>query len=193
MTIDNCMRRLLPDSRTIVGQHAPLVSARALLGDRFEAAYKFAIVRNPWDRFVSWYALIAQAQYSGNSNRSELVNPASKHWQGFDSFLENWCAQLTQIDGTPRRQLSQWAQLVDADNVMLVDDIGRFENYAVDATRLLAKAHMDTALLPKINPSQHLHYSVYFSAFGRELIENAFPEDIANFGYQFDLASLDCT
>lgn len=191
MTIDNCVRRLLPDSRTIVGQHAPLVTARALLGARFEQAYKFAFVRNPWDRFVSWYALMAQARYSADSNCALPISPDAKHWRDFDAFLENWCAQEVQIDGVRRRQLSQWAQLVDAEGVLLVKDIGRFENYTPDAIRLFANAHIAVGLLPTLNASKHLHYSVYFSAFGRELIEHAFPEDIANFGYQFESASLD--
>ena len=187
MSIDNCLRRLLPDARTILGQHAPLVAARALLGERFDQAYKFAFVRNPWDRFVSWYALMVQAKYAGELHRAALIDPAAKHWRDFDAFLENWCAQEVQIAGVPRRALSQWAQLVDADGVMLTDDIGRFESYNADAVRLFKNANLGLSAIEKINASQHLHYSLYYSAFGRELIAQAFPEDVADLGYQFEV------
>ncbi len=189
MSIDNCLRRLLPDARPIVGQHAPLVAARALLGERFEQAYKFAFVRNPWERFVSWYALMAQTKYGGELDRTALIDPTAQHWQGFDAFLENWCAVEVQIAGVARRALSQWAQLVDANGVMLVNDIGRFETYAADVIRLFAKANLDLGEIEKINASQHLHYSVYYSAFGRELIADLFPEDLAILGYQFEAES----
>ena len=198
MTIDNCMRRVFSDARTMVGQHAPVVAARAVLGVRFNKAFKFAFVRNPWDRFVSWYALMVRARVAielrcetgkADTIAALSIDPASKHWIGFDAFLENWCAMAVQIDGVQRRQLSQWAQLVDANGLMLVDEIGRFENYTTDATRLLANAHIEVGSLPKINASMHRHYSVYYSAFARELIEHAFPEDIVHFGYQFESES----
>jgi hypothetical protein len=40
--------------------------------------------------------------------------------------------------------------------------------------------------LPVINSSLHRHYSLYYSDFGRELVEQVFREDVEQFGYRFD-------
>ena len=82
--------------------------------------------------------------------------------------------------------MSQWAQLVDADGILLTNGLGRFESFAADAARLFAHANLWPSEIQKINTSQHLHYSVYYSAFGREMIAHTFPEDAKNLGYQFE-------
>lgn len=186
-TMSDCLLTLLPDAKSLVGQHAPLAAARPVLGDLFTQTFKFACVRNPWERFVSWFALIGQAgQVQGMRSDARFVDPASDHWKGFDAFLENWSAKEMQIDGVPRRQFSQWAQLADRDGVLLTDDFGRFETLAADAVRLFAKAGIECPSLPKVNVSYHHHYSAYYSAFGRELIEQIFPEDVVQLGYRFE-------
>lgn len=185
----NYMYATLPDSRRLVGQHAPLVAARPLLGELFNKTFKFAFVRNPWERFVSWFALFGKANLAHAADPNGLHDPDSEHWKGFDAFLEKWSAQTTFIDGVSRPAMSQWAQLADAEGRLLVDELGRFETLDADADRLFAKAGIPTGVFPKINSSTHSHYSRYYSAFGRELVEHLFPEDIALLGYQFEVVT----
>lgn len=186
-TITNCLRRSLPDSNALLGQHAPLVAARPALGKLFDESFKFAFVRNPWDRFVSWYALIGKKKYATEEEpEAMLVDPESEHWKGFDAYLEKWSAEEVQIDGVSRRRMSQWAQLVDADGKLLTDDFGRFETLVEDATRIFAKVGIPCCSLPKINSADHQHYSAYYSDFGRELVENVFTEDVVQLGYRFE-------
>lgn len=186
MTITNYLRRALPDSRRLVGQHAPLIAARPILGDLFDESFKFAFVRNPWDRFVSWYTVLGQAKHAAQTDRAMFIDPESEHWKGFDAFLELWSAEEVLMDGVVRHRLSQWAQLVDGEGKLLTDDFGRFETFVEDAVRLLTKAGLPCGSLSTINSSQHHHYSVYYSDFGRELIAQVFPEDIVNLGYRFE-------
>ena len=125
--ITDCIFGLDRDVMPILGQHDALAAARPILGDEFDTAFKFAFVRNPWDRFVSWYALIGQVTRQLATDCEDLANPKSEHWKQFDDFLESWSCQEIEIDGIRRRRLSQWAQLTDAKERLLVDDFGRFE------------------------------------------------------------------
>jgi hypothetical protein len=130
--------------------------------------------------------LIGQITHGVEDRQAMLVDPDSEHWKQFDAFLESWSAQEVQIDGVARRRLSQWAQLVDAHGLLLTDDIGRFETFTQDAVRLFGKMGISCRRLPVINSSLHRHYSLYYSDFGRELVEQVFREDVEQFGYRFD-------
>ncbi|MGB0524159.1 MAG: sulfotransferase family 2 domain-containing protein [Flammeovirgaceae bacterium] len=53
VSLSQCLRQQAPDVQDILWQHAPLILAKQLLGEIFNQVYKFAFVRNPWERFVS--------------------------------------------------------------------------------------------------------------------------------------------
>lgn len=184
--MSNCLRAALPDCQRLGSQHAPLAAARPLLGERFDEAFKFAFVRNPWERFVSWFALLGRAKLAPSADPSVLRDPESKHWKGFDAFLEKWSVQTMLIDGVSQPEMSQWAQLADGEGRLLADELGRFETLVADADRLFAKAGVPARPLPKINSSTHGDYRLYYTPFGRALVEQVFPEDIALLGYQFE-------
>lgn len=52
---------------------------------------------------------------------------------------------------------------------------------------LAAAAGLRVPPLPHANRSEHLHYSAYFSAEGRDRVAEAFAEDVAAFGYGFEI------
>jgi chondroitin 4-sulfotransferase 11 len=185
VAVANCLLGHFPDARELIGQHEPLAAARPVLGTLFEESFKFAFVRNPWERFVSWYALIGRASGPDDADPSAVSDPDCAHWRGFDAFLEGWAEQEVYIGGVSRRRLSQWGQLADTDGVLLTDDIGRFETFADDATRLLARVGIEQPRLPLINAAPHAHYSRYYSEFGRDLVARVYPEDVEELGYEF--------
>lgn len=188
-SVSDCLQRSMPDAHQLLGldQHEFLESARTTLGvEAFENAFKFAFVRNPWDRFVSWYAMIARATLVNHHCLERLADPVNDHWNSFDSFLDNWSGETVQIDGVPRPKLSQSAQLSDAGGKILTDEIGRFESLAEDIVRLFARIGIECPEIPRINTSVHHHYSAYYSDYGRELVAEIFKEDVERFGYQFE-------
>jgi len=182
--ITECLRRELPNLVDLLGQHAPLLLAKPILGSTFQDAFKFAIVRNPWDRFVSWYALIGKTQLGDT-----IADPDHAHWQAFDDFLEKWAADQYEVDGVRRRSLSQWAQLSDLEGKLLTDNIGRFETLNDDFNRIIKKFGLSSTILSLVNESPRQHYSVYYSNLGRELVGYYFRHDVDGFGYCFETDS----
>ena len=185
-SIEACLREAFPDARQIMGQHDFLADARPVLGAAFGDTFKFAFVRNPWDRLVSWYALIAKATAGRGADPKALADPETPHWHQFDAFLDTWSRDVVEVNGVLRPKLSQWAQLSDAEGVLLVDEVGRFERLAGDVVRLFGQMGSPVPELPQINTSSHLHYRHYYSDYGRELVSRVFHEDVEHFGYLYE-------
>jgi hypothetical protein len=186
MAITQYLRDQLPDVVEMSGQHAPLIAARSVLGPAFDHAFKFAIVRNPWDRFVSWHALIGKTQLGNKTEPAVIAEPDHEHWKGFDEFLERWAADEYEIEGVRRCSLSQWAQLSDLEDKLLADKIGRYETLNDDFANIIRDLELPLQPLSLINHSPRQHYSLYYSDFGRELVGHHYRQDIAGFGYRFE-------
>lgn len=184
--ITSMLKAQLADVQSHGSQHLFLAEARSIVGSVFDDLYKFAIVRNPWDRFVSWYALIGYRTMDENLRTRQLIDPRSAHWQGFDRFLEDWSAQENQIDGLTHKALSQWAQLTDYDGSLLADRVGRFENFVEDVVDIFSEAGLVRPDFPVLNPSTNLLYSNYYSNFGRELVREIYKNDVEEFNYKFE-------
>ncbi|XOV78781.1 MAG: hypothetical protein ACFHVJ_17900 [Aestuariibacter sp.] len=124
-------------------------------------------------------------EHSEINDCESLRDPDSKYWKQFDAFLETWCNLETYIDGFPRRLLGQKAQLSDNDGKLLVDAFGRFEHYESNLNTMLKKTNLECPRLPRLISTPHRHYGLYYSDFGRELVNHCFKADIETFNYQF--------
>lgn len=180
------IKKHVKDAQHVHLQHLSMHEAKTILGSEFDTFFKFAMVRNPWERLVSWYALMALSNVSFNQNNAALnVLPDSPHWQRFDEFLEKAATQKVNKFRGDWLDYSQWQQLTDEEGNLLVDEIGRFENYAQDIQKFMLKIDVMQPFKENVNGSKHLHYSEYYSDFGKELVAEVFHQDVINFGYQF--------
>ena len=101
--------------------------------NEFDSYFKFAIVRNPWDRVYSWY-------------RNVIRDPMhlKAHCIGsdisFDFFIEN-C-----MDSWALRSQLSWIK--DGEGDVIVDFVGRFENLEEDIDKVKKKIGADHVTLP---------------------------------------------
>jgi hypothetical protein len=135
----------------------------------FDKYYKFAFVRNPWDRLVSFYHFIlARPQH----NRHHII----KTFNDFPAYID-WI-----VENDVRLQKKHVA---DKNGNIIVDYVGRFENISNDFSHISNQIGV-TASLPHINISQREDYKNYYTDELAEKIFIAFREDIEFFGYQYD-------
>jgi hypothetical protein len=136
--------------------------------EEFESFFSFAVVRNPWDREVSQYIYILRMSIH---HQHDLV----KSLGSFDAYIKWLCAQKITL---------QQEFICSEDGELLVDFVGKFERLEDDFKSICSRIGT-SASLPRYNVSDRKPYRQYYSEETRDLVENAFSEDITYFEYEF--------
>jgi chondroitin 4-sulfotransferase 11 len=156
------------------GRHAYAKDFRGTVDPvRWDSYYKFAFVRNPWDRLVSRHRMCMEVM--GNRFQTYVRNNHPE----FSDFIRNGNSNALSRTGC-----NQLDYITDDNGNVLVDFIGRYENLEEDFR------NMDLAgcavKLPHINKSTHSDYRNYYTDETREIVAQRFAKDCEFFGYQFD-------
>jgi hypothetical protein len=132
----------------------------------FESYYKFAIIRNPFDRFVS---------------RFLYFNKIDKNfkYKDFKQFIL-W-------DLKHEKVLKQKKFLLNNKGVIGVDSILRFENIDLDFTILIKKLNLNYKVqkLKKLNSTSNKNYRDFYNIETKKIVEEYAREDLEFFNYSF--------
>ncbi len=142
---------------------------RHLPADTFQSFFKFAFVRNPWDRMVSYYHYVSSRPKHHRHRRVSGLG-------GFKEYLRYEIA---------RGKAAQSAMLTDRSGTLLVDFVGRFEHLHDDFAEICRHLQLPCRL-EHHNRSSHADYREYYDDESIEIVRQAFREDIELFGYTFD-------
>jgi hypothetical protein len=154
-------------------QHLHAAQIRAEVGEhRFDAYFKFAFVRNPFDRTVS--------QFASMNERPDL-----RSFIGMDEGAT--FAQY--LDLIERKVHVQWEPqtlfLEDGDGADLVDFIGRFENFEADAKHVFARLGVAEGAIPHVMRSERGEYRDYYDRRTRATVGRLYASDLERFDYRF--------
>ena len=149
--------------------------------ERFQAYFKFAFVRNPWDRLVSAYLYL---QRGGALRRDQDWSRFVQGFDSFDAFVRRWLDP----ENVQRSLLflPQHRYVCDRFGMPSLDYLGRFETLEADFARVAAALSLP-ARLPEANQTpERRPYAEYYGNESRERVAEAYARDIEWFGYRFD-------
>lgn len=150
--------------------HQTALEVREALGAEVWARYRsFAVIRNPWARFVSYVAFMMR--HNGTFDRDPraamrrvLANPQNQsfvHYRPQSDFL------------------------VDAEGRTLVTRLCRAERLQEDYETLCAEFGLTPTVLEVRNASSHKPYFEYYDDELVESVGTLYAVDVARFGYCF--------
>ena len=148
-------------------QHVPFSELKQFISDiAFDEYFKFAFVRNPYDKVVSAYS----------------------HWKqigrikDYDTLAE-WVSSKEFSESEFMRP--QLDFITNNNGELMVDFVGRFENLQKDWEYIANRLGVN-ARLANIQKSRHRHYSVYYTEEAKQIVSEKYEKDLKAFNYNFE-------
>ena len=164
-----------------IPKHARALQYRQCAAEKFESYYKYSFVRNPWDRQVSLFSNLCQLKPS-------LIYPEGKHldvsfreWIKSDAIKINTRLPM-RISGLYKK-LPQLHWLVDDNRKIIVDFVGKFENFQHDFLYVVDKIGIRSDILHE-NKTVHDHYLSYYDEESIDIVYKWMKDDCDTFGYE---------
>lgn len=137
--------------------------------DIWNSYFKFAFVRNPWCRFISYCSFMTRKSRGFEKNPQQAM-----------SFFLNDPATRGHILFRPQREF-----IVNEKGEIIVDFIGHTETIQTDYDFICEKTGIPSCKLDRVNSSKRSDYHRYYSNGLKQAVETLYREDIHLFDYSY--------
>ena len=186
-------------------RHSPLLPVRKRLGrELWDAYFKFAVTRNPWDLVVSQYHWATRSDY-GDAYQGSVPRSLKRFWthplrvrKNFRMLGTNLVRTFLKMDAVTfdffvRRMLRYYEPndpfYFDRSGSVGLDFLIRYENLEEDYASVCERIGLPLSELPSLKTKSRLerrHYSTYYDDRTRELVAKMYHRHIEHFGYRFE-------
>lgn len=159
----------IPELAKLQHGHLTLQQIRPYMRpEEWQSFFKFAFVRNPFDRFVSYCAFITRDSGEFESEPQKVM----RH------FVANppWPHILFQ---------PQHSFITGEDGQLLTDQVGRVEEMQQSYDDIATRIGIPTANLERVNSSKRSSYREYYDQALIDGIAELYARDLELFGYDF--------
>ena len=159
----------IPELAALGHGHLTLQEVRPHLPpEQFDSFFKFAFVRNPFDRFISYCAFMTRV-------RGELE---TKPHQVMRFYIDK--PQWQHVLFQPQHHF-----VCDAAGNLLTDYIGRVEEMQQSYDHIAHRIGVPAAMLRKINATKRRDYRSYYTPQLVDEVAKLYARDLELFGYEF--------
>lgn len=162
-----------PELAALGHGHIGLAQVRPYLGGgTFEGYLKFAFVRNPFDRFVSYCAFVTREEGAFERDPREVM----RYFLFRDVPLDHLLF------------VPQHTFLCDASGRLLSDVVGRVEEMQGSYDAICGRLGVPSVALEKVNSTARRDYREYYDAELIAGVTRIYQRDLDLFGYEFEEA-----
>lgn len=160
-----------PEFADIRHGHITSRQIRPVLGDEvFDRYTKFAFVRNPFDRFVSYCAFMSRGKGFMETQPLRFMKWVVREQRPVDHLLYQ----------------PQHGVVTGADGRLELDVVGRTETMQASYDAICARIGLATRPLERVNASRHRPWQEYYDRELRDLVADVYRRDLELFDYRFD-------
>ena len=149
----------------------------------FDEMFKFTIVRNPFDFLLSTYHYAKT--FSNHFWHKDVIKMDFKDFPKF--YLKYIAIHATSRPHGSNKVIKPYDYIHNDDGKIIVDFVGKLENYHKDIKYIGDKIGADTSSIPKVNVNKNNDkaYQDVYDKDTREFVEKHFAKDLEYFEYEF--------